>query len=122
MSTSLNNNEYILTSDHNAKSLPNFHSFQPQQYRSSSHQQEHHHHHHRRHPHRHSKQAFHETKETQTSINDDQDENIQQLSSTRQYPSQPSMGTSQRILRNLSSNPNDNGTHESQEYKMSPSI
>ncbi|UJR32032.1 hypothetical protein I4U23_019500 [Adineta vaga] len=61
---------------------------------------------------RHPKQVLLVTKETQTSANEDDDDIVQhdqsQISSQRQYPSYPSMGTSQRILRSqASSSPNE---------------
>lgn len=83
-----NNNEFIFKSDSHSK---DFNSFPTRYYQSSGQKKE------RRHHRRSKRVTLLETKETQTSINEDQDENItQQTSPTRTYPS---MGTSQRILR-----------------------
>jgi hypothetical protein len=86
----------------------------PNRYHQSTNHRKHHHHHHR---HRHSQRTGQVTKQTQTSFDDEQNENISQeqlqSSSSRQYPTYPSMGTSQRVLRTQQQTPNDNPTQES---------
>ncbi|CAF1199402.1 unnamed protein product [Rotaria sp. Silwood1] len=118
---SLQNNEFILRSDTypiSSKSK-NLNSYPTYASHSKGHGEEHRHHHH--HHHRRSKRKLVETKQTQTSMDDSQDENIsQEQPSTallRQYPVQPSMGTSYRMLRTQQFNSNDNPINESNDPK-----
>ncbi len=76
-------------------------------YRTSSHRRERQHR--RQHP---PKRVLQDTKGTQTSFDDDQNENMLQGSPSRQYPTQPSTGTSHRILRTQQSNLSDNSSPE----------
>ncbi|CAF1027940.1 unnamed protein product [Adineta steineri] len=108
-----NNNEFLLTSNRHSASSKDSHSLPSRHLNTDNYKQEshrpHHHHHHRRRRQHHPKQPVLVTKETQTSANEDEDEddNIQQSSHSsgfRQYPSHPTMGTSQRILRTHASN------------------
>ena len=96
-----NQNEYILKTNSNSRSEPNFHSL-PLRTHHSGEPKKHHRSHHRHH--RRQKQAFLQTRETQTSINDDLDENFPQeqveASPSRQHHgTHPNMGKSQLILR-----------------------
>ncbi|CAF1386094.1 unnamed protein product [Rotaria sordida] len=108
---SLYNNEFILKSS----SYPSHRS------RSKGRKHDHHHHHHHR---SHPKRKILETKETQTSMDDSQDENILQEQPNallRQYPLQPSMGTSQRMLRTQQLPSNDDLISESNDNLISES-
>lgn len=106
--------EYVLVSDTPeptsvaANSLP---SRRPHVDSNEKKPHSHHHHHRRRRP-REPKPPVLVTKETQTSPYEDDDDVFSsepiQTPTYRQYPSQPSMGTSQRILRtNISASNGD---------------
>ncbi|CAF3175996.1 unnamed protein product [Rotaria sp. Silwood2] len=119
---SLNDNQFILQSGSYPMSSMNFNSYPTDPFRSKDHKQGYRHHHHHRHHHRrHPKRKIVDSKETQTAMDDSQDEYISQeqtsTSLSRQYPSKPIMGTSHRMLRTQQLSSNDNPTDESNDSK-----
>lgn len=113
-------NEFILDTNSHARypgtfdSLPN-RTYDLREPEPKKKHRRHHHHHHRNHR---SKGTLLQTKETQTSIDQDSHENIppmfqqQQQSPSRQHLSQPSMGTSQLVSRGQQQTSFDNTQHE----------
>ncbi len=109
-----NQNEYILKSSSYPNSASSFHSLPVRTNHSGepkNHHRSHRHHHHRR-----PKQAVLQTRETQTSINDDRDENLphQQIEtspSRQQHLTYPNMGKSQLISRTQQQPATDNTVH-----------